>query len=72
MCCHQCINLIIANYSLKKCRLHISELFHLNQANQVEMVHNLKLDWCFKTKEREVTQPSHLCGNNPNAKNHFP
>lgn len=71
MCCHQHTNLIIEKNPLKKCRLHISELFHLNQANQVEMVHNLKLDRCFKTKEREVIQPSHLRRNNPNANNHF-
>lgn len=51
---------------------YISEVFQLYQANQDEMVHDLKLDQCFKTKERKVTQPSHLCSNNPNPnKNYF-
>lgn len=39
--------------------------------NLTKVNHDLKLDWCFKTKERKVTQPSRLCSNNPNANKNY-
>lgn len=49
--------------TLSKMQTAYEESFRYNSLTKVN--HDLKLDRCFKRKERKVTQPSHLCSNNP-------
>lgn len=55
--------------TLSKMQTTYEKSFSYNNLTKVN--HDLRLDECFKTKERKVTKPSRLCSNNPNANKNY-